>query len=670
MERAPTPRGARRGRLHPLWAGLTAALAALALMQTAFWRQAELRLFDFLVVRTAPNRVDLPITIVGIDEATFETLKTSWPLPRRYHAALLDKLKEAGVAVVGFDMLFANASAESDDAELAAAIKRFGSVVLASDLSFREDAFARQWFRVDPYPAFLAAGARKGYAALQVDEDAVLRRVPAVGDSFWRAVLEEFRKTHPDLAPPLDADEDLRIRYLGGPHTFTYIPYHQMLDPDRHLAANWREFLNDNIVLVGRNPSVIQDVGAAQAEVYQTPFFFFLTTGEFMPRVEAHANVIANMVSGDALREAPARWALAGWLAAVLAGLALMRRWHPLRSAIVVLLGAAALAAIQYGVFERWKIWFPAAGAAMSVALIYVSQGAIAFFSEQRRQREIRNAFSMYVSPALVDQVIAHPELLKLGGERRQLTILFSDLAGFTTISEQYEPEKVSAIVNRHLSEMTETIIAHSGTVEKFLGDGIMAFWGAPVADERQSERAVQAAIEMQQRMDATGAELLRDTGAELHMRIGVNRGECIVGNMGGNNRFDYTAIGDAVNLASRLEGANKAYGTRILVSEAVVAAVGDAIRFREVDSIRVKGKHIGITVFTPSADEALNALSAQALAAYRERRFDEAEKSWLQLLAACPDDPVAKVFRKRIATFRELGVPDGWNGVTALEEK
>ena len=653
---------------HPLWIGVAAAVAGWLIVHSPSWRQVELKLFDVLVVRSAPNEVTLPITIVGIDEATFGALKTAWPLPRRYHAQLLDRLREAEVAVVGFDMVFPEPSRPQDDAPFVEAIRRFGHVVLASDLTFRESASVRQWFRVDPHPMFLEAGAQQGYSSLEVDGDAVLRRVPTVQDSFWRAMLYKFDQARPGIVTSLDVSSDMRIRWLGGAHTFTYVPYHHLLDPEKNLPPNWKEFFRDNIVLVGRKVSVIGDVGAAQGESYQTPFYS--RTREFMPRVEAHANLVANMTTRETLREAPAGWPLGAWSSAVFLALAFMRRWHPVKSGIVLLLLAGALAAGEYAAFMQWRTWIPLAGAVMTVTLIYVAQGAVAFVAEQRQRREIKSAFSMYVSPALVDEVIAHPERLKLGGERRHMTILFSDLAGFTTISEQLEPEKVSGIVNRHLSEMTDTILEHSGTVEKFLGDGIMAMWGAPVPDERQHENAVKAAIDMQKRMGELSAEIERDTGAVLKMRIGVNCGDCIVGNMGGNNRFDYTAVGDAVNLASRLEGVNKVYNTPILISAGVAKEVPNGIRFREVDIVRVKGKNVGITVLTPCEDEALVRLSDEALAAYRASRFDAAAAAWTRLLASWPEDSVAKVFLERLAIFREDGVPEGWDGVWTLDSK
>ena len=225
-------------------------------------------------------------------------------------------------------------------------------------------------------------------------------------------------------------------------------------------------------------------------------------------------------------------------------------------------------------------------------------------------------------------------------------------------------------MVNRHLSDVTDAILRYGGTVDKFTGDGVMAFWGAPLADERQAEHAVRAAVEMQESTRRLAAEVEAETGAKLRVRVGVHRGPCVVGNMGGSNRFNYSLMGDAANLASRLEGASKAYGTTILVSEPVVEGAGAGLRFREVDTIRVKGKETGITVFTPCDDERLIALHAEALAAYRAGDFVGAEAAWKRLMEVYPEDSVAKTFLDRLEEFGREGRPEPWDGVTVLREK
>jgi len=650
------------------WAGIAAALLTLLVSLTGPWRNIELGLYDRLMIATAPNQASLPITIIGIDEPSFAEMKRQWPWPRSLHGQLLDRLREAGAAVVAFDVVFAEPSTAAEDAAFAQAIQRFGSVVLAADLTYSETNGVRQWLRVEPHPGLVAAGAVPGFASIQLDPDGVQRQVPVSRDAFWRQVLTLFDQRFPGVVAQIDATPDMRIRYLGGPHTFNYIPYYQLLDPDKHLPPNWREYLKDNIVLVGRNLKATTEVGSAQADMFQTPFF--AAHNELMPGAEIHANLIANMVGGDPLREAPRSWSLLLWLVTAAAAILLMRRWQPVKSGLAGLGLIAGLGGADYVLFSQALIWLPAAGAVLTVVLVYLAQGGVAYLFEQRQKRQIKRAFSMYVAPTVVEEVIAHPERLKLGGERCDLTLLFTDLAGFTSISEALEAEQVAQILNRHLTEMTEIVLRYQGTVDKFIGDAVMAFWGAPIPDPDQSLHAVKAAVEMQEKIALMRAELLAGGGPELRMRIGIHRGDCIVGNMGGDNRFDYTAIGDPVNLASRMEGVNKVYGTGILLSESVAHAVAGQVGLRQVDTVRVKGKQLGVDIFAPCQDEKLTKLTESALAAYREGNWGLAQERWEAANAAYPDDPVALTFLKRLAAFRASGAPSGWDGITTLESK
>ncbi len=655
-------------RLRLPWAGIGAALLALLISLTGLWRNVELRLFDRLVIATAPNQVNLPVTIVGIDEPSFAEIKQQWPWPRSMHGRLVDNLREAGVAAIGFDVLFSEATSPAEDMAFAQAIESHGSVVLAADLFYEESDSVRQWKRVEPLGLFNEHGAVTGFISVQIDPDGVQRQLPDYRDAFWRQMLTVFDRHYPGIVARIDGAPDLRIRYLGGPHTFNYIPYYKLLDPEKYLPPHWKEFLRDNIVLVGRDLKASTEVRSAQADMFQTPFFAI--NNELMPGVEIHANMIANMVNGDPLREAPRAWFLLLWLATASLSVYLMRRWQPIRSGLAGLGLIAVLGGGGYGLIAQALLWLPVAGAVLTVFLVYLAQGGVAFFFEQRQRRQIKQAFSKYVAPAVVEEVIAHPERLKLGGERRELTLLFTDLAGFTSISEALDAEQVAQILNRHLTEMTGIVLHYQGTVDKFIGDAVMAFWGAPIADPDQSLHAVKAAMEMQEKIAVMRDELLAAGGPEVRMRIGVHRGECIVGNMGGDNRFDYTAIGDTVNLASRLEGVNKVYGTGILLSESAAHAVAGQIRLRQVDVVRVKGKQLGVAIYTTCQDEKLIADSESALAAYREGNWTLARERWQALAADYPEDPVAKTFLKRIDNFQASGFPTDWDGTTTLESK
>lgn len=656
-------------RLRLPWAGVLAALLAVLITFSSAWRDAELKTFDWLTIATAPEAVDLPITIIAIDEASFNALKLQWPWPRSLHGKIVDNLRQAGVAVIGFDVVFAEQSNNpKEDQAFAKAIADFGQVVLAADLTYAETEGTKQWLRVEPHALFQQAGAAPGFASVSIDPDGVQRQVPVARDAFWREILKKFDQLYPGVVAQLDATEDMRIHYHGGPQTFKYIPFYQMLEPEKYLGPEWREYLRDNIVLVGRNLKATTEVNAAQSDLFHTPFF--TRDKMLMPGVEIHANLIADMVSGDPLREAPRAWSVYLLAAISLASLLLMWNWKPLLSGIYGGVLVAVTAGISYWFFTAQMIWLPAAGAALTVILIYLAQGGVAYFLESRQRRQIKQAFSMYVSPAVVEEMTAHPERLTLGGVRRELTILFTDLAGFTSISEALDAEAVAAILNRHLTEMTASVLDYNGTVDKFIGDAVMAFWGAPILDDQQSQHAVQAAVQMQEKIALMRAEVLAAGGPDLHMRIGVHRGECIVGNMGGDNRFDYTAIGDTVNLASRMEGVNKVYGTGILVSDTVAHAIGETLPLRPVDTVRVKGKHQGVELYTPCADPALVEATTAALTAYRQGQWENAEQLWQELAQRWPEDPLPPVFLERLEEFRANGYPADWDGITTLESK
>ena len=658
----------RLGRVAP-WPVLVAGLFGLALCSSSVWHGIELKTFDALVVRTAPNQASLPITVLAIDEESMAAIGKQWPWPRGIHAQLLDRLKEAGVAVAAFDVVFAEPDPRpGEDLAFADAIRNFGPVVLAANLEYRETQVVRQWVRTDPNPQFLQAGAVAGLATVKTDADGVLRKVPISQGAFWLEVVARFDKARPGIARNLSVTENDRIRYLGGPQTFTTIPYYRVLEPEKYLSENWKEVLRDNIVLIGRGLKNSPDLSAVEADMFFTPFF--ASTGQMMPGVEIQATLVSNMLTGETLREASGALAMALVLGVTMLAWLTMKSWHPWRSG-AWMAGIAVLTLLfDWMLFQYQRMWLPATAALVTLALAYAGQGARSFLAEQARRKQLRLAFAHYVSPTIVDEIIANPQTLKLGGDRRELTLLFTDLAGFTGISETRPAEEVAKILNRHLAEMTEIVIAHHGTVDKFIGDAVMAFWGAPLADADQSVHALDAAIDMQRKVAAMRAEMTAAGGPAVRMRIGLHRGECIVGNMGGANRFEYTAIGDTVNLASRLEGVNNVYGTGILLSEEVARAVGNGQALRPVDTVRVKGRHHAVGLFTPCEDPALVMKSAAALDAYRRGEWALALAQWQELSRAYPDDPVCAVFLARLSAWSEHGWPDPWDGITTLESK
>lgn len=639
------------------------ALLALAGL-SAQWQLLEHKGFDLLSVYTAPMQSTLPITIVGIDEPSFAEIGLRWPWPRGLHAELVDQLSQAGAAVIAFDLILDVASTTDQDKQLADAIKKAGNVVLASDLVFQETSYVRQWLRVDPLREFTEAGAAGGLATVTLDGDMIIRQLPNNRDAFWRVVLDKFEQRRPGLLPPIRLPKKPMIRYLGPDHTFPYVSYYQALDPDKYLP---KDFFLDQIVLIGRDTKASPDAGAAQADTFSTPFTS--VTRWLTPGVELHANILEDVLADLALEQAPpaAKYGLLS-VAILLSALG-MWRWRPMWSALLGMVLMAAIVGLDWWLFRYRNIWLPAGSPLAGIVLMYVGQGGMAFLAEQHRKRQIKHAFEHYVPPQVVAKMIAHPEELKLGGQKREVTLLFTDLKGFTAISEQMNPEDVSSLLNRHLTEMTHIILRHNGTVDKFIGDAIMAFWGAPLDDPQHAEHACQAAMEMQVAMADMRQHLAAEGRPPLYMRIGIHSGSAIVGNMGSDDRFDYSAIGDTVNLASRLEGINKLYGTEILLSENTAKQTQAHFPLRQVDRVKVKGKQEAVEIFTLEKGEKINSLNREAINAYRNSQWDRSETLWNEILEISPQDGIAAVYLQRIAAFRTMPPQADWGGAVSLDK-
>lgn len=646
-------------------AAITASIAALfiALGFTAAWRQVELKGFDALSVLTARNESTFPITIVGIDEDSFAQIALQWPWPHGIHARLVDALAQAGALVIAFDVLISDPDRDpEEDKALAAAIARSGNVVLAADMVYLESAHARQWLRVDPLPAFKAAGASTGLARIELDGDSVARRMPLEAEAFWREVARRAAQRQPAITLGEPAAGSM-IRYAGPVQTFQYVSFYQALDPSKLPP----DALKDQVVIIGKHVRASPDARAAQADLFYTPFT--ASTGWFTPGAEIHANILETALRGDAIVPLGLHWNVLLVIAGVAAASLAMRRWRPVGSAAMALALIAALGVGTWFLFARFNLWLPAGAAAAAILSVYLSHGALAFLAERRKRAELRRAFSLYVSDEVVDHVIAHPERLVLGGERREVTMLFTDLAGFTTLTEQLGAEQVTSILNMHFSRATAIIKRHRGTVNRFIGDAVMAMWGAPLDDPEQARHACEAACEMQEDMGRLRDELAGRGLPPIWMRVGIHSCGAIVGNLGSAERFDYTAIGDGVNLAARLEGVNKLYGTGILVSGETVRRMQGAIPVRTVDRVIVKGKSEAVEIFTPCSDGELNSLSADAVSAYRARRWEESEGLWREILRRHPSDRIAILYIERIQRCRAASPGVEWQDAVELEK-
>ena len=651
-------------RQQQVYALAACALALLLVGAATFsrtWHALEFKTFDVLTAWTAPQRTALPVVILAIDEPTFQELQHTWPFPRSVHAALLKRLHDEGAAAVGLDIVFADPSTETEDAALAQAIAETGPVVLAATREKIDSSNAALWLDVMPLQRFLDAGADAGDAGVEPDDDFVVRRVPVAREGFALRLAQRAAEARGKL--PVLRHFDW-IGYRGPRGTFDTRSYYQALEPGLLPAG----FCKNKIVLVGRSARTATELSRSQADLFNSPFG---TAGgeRLFPGVELQATLVDNYLTGGGLRSVPEGWTLA--LVALLVPLLLWgnRRLHPAGAAALAAALVAAIAGASWWLFGRFQLWWPPLLPAAAALAVYGAAALAGYAFVRRRARQTRAMFAQYVPPAVVSRLIAQPELMRLGGEAREVTLMFTDLANFTTLSEQLSAEQTVEVLTAYFNAMTPIVHATGGTVDKFIGDAVMAFWGAPLDDPQHAEHAVTAAISMQQAMQVLVADLRARGLPPIHMRIGLHTGRVVVGNVGSEQRFSYTAIGDAVNLAARLEGANKAFGTGILLSAATAAQLPSSVALRALDDVVVKGKTEPVRVFTPCGDAAVRDASLAALNAFHARDWDGASGYLAQVLARVPGDAAARRLQQRVAEARALPVGSDWSPAVALDK-
>ncbi|KQB58303.1 MULTISPECIES: adenylate/guanylate cyclase domain-containing protein [Acidovorax] len=651
-------------RQQQVYALAACALALLLVGAATFsrtWHALEFKTFDVLTAWTAPQRTALPVVILAIDEPTFQELQHTWPFPRSVHAALLQRLHDEGAAAVGLDIVFADPSTEAEDAALAQAIAETGPVVLAATREKIDSSNAALWLDVMPLQRFLDAGADAGDAGVEPDDDFVVRRVPVAREGFALRLAQRAAEASGKL--PVLRHFDW-IGYRGPRGTFDTRSYYQALEPGLLPAG----FFKNKIVLVGRSARTATELSRSQADLFNSPFG---TAGgeRLFPGVELQATLVDNYLTGGGLRSVPEGWTLA--LVALLVPLLLWgnRRLHPAGAAALAAALVAAIAGASWWLFGRFQLWWPPLLPAAAALAVYGAAALAGYAFVRRRARQTRAMFAQYVPPAVVSRLIAQPELMRLGGEAREVTLMFTDLANFTTLSEQLSAEQTVEVLTAYFNAMTPIVHATGGTVDKFIGDAVMAFWGAPLDDPQHAEHAVTAAISMQQAMQVLVADLRARGLPPIHMRIGLHTGRVVVGNVGSEQRFSYTAIGDAVNLAARLEGANKAFGTGILLSAATAAQLPSSVALRALDDVVVKGKTEPVRVFTPCDDAAVRDASLAALNAFHARDWDGASGYLAQVLARVPGDAAALRLQQRVAEARALPVGSDWSPAVALDK-
>jgi adenylate cyclase len=460
---------------------------------------------------------------------------------------------------------------------------------------------------------------------------------------------------------PTDEHGRLLVNFRGGAKTF---PHYSVVDVLNNTVP--ADAFKNRIVLVGATAIGIYDVRV-------TPF-----SGVF-PGVEIHANVIDNILRNDAVSRPD--WIVIFDVAAILLiGVLLSYVISRVKPVVATLFAIGLLVAYAVGnefVFTAGETWLTAIYPGMTMVLVFGGVTTYRILTEERKKREIKDAFSRYVAPSLVQDILKDPSKLVLGGEERRLTVFFSDIRGFTTISEGLTPQMLVKVINDYLTPMTDIVLKNGGTVDKYMGDAIMAFWGAPVWQDDHAARAARTALEMMERLRELQVEWEKRGIPRLDIGIGLSTGSLTVGNMGSHLRFDYTVMGDSVNLGSRLEGLNKEYGTHIIVPKFTYEDIKDEFILRQLDLIRVKGKKVPVRIYElmgrKDADSRLReaaGLFEEGLAAYMNRDWDKAEYQFRRTQSVLPGDGPSAVFLKRVLGMRETALPDDWDGVYVMTKK
>ncbi|MGO7415266.1 adenylate/guanylate cyclase domain-containing protein [Rhizobium ruizarguesonis] len=595
-------------RLRLLVLSLTVLIAISLLSRLPAWSLLELRSFDYLSTVDDPRPPPGGPVIVAIDEPSLADINAQWPWPRSLHAQLVRQLRTAGARVIGLDIIMAEPSNPENDDAITKAVGP--DVVLAGDETLIETPQSSQLIRATPLPQLTEAGAVTGIASVDLSGDGAFRRIPGYEDGF-AAMLMKASGAAPKALPA-----GRLIQSFGAARSYPTVSYYQALDPENLLPP---DYFKGRVVLVGLSLQNAPAIDKGGVDAFATPYT--VHTGTLTSGVEIQATIYDNIRRGLSIAEARLPLVAACILISVLLAAATVWRSTGWLTIVASAVAVLAFAAASFAGIRFAHVFVSPLGPVVAYVSVAFGQAAFDYAEERRNKRQIIRAFAQYISPDLVKRLSNDPSQLKLGGERRTLSVLFSDVRGFTTIAETLkdEPEQLTGLINRLLTPLSDVVMDHGGTIDKYMGDCIMAFWNAPLDDPDHALHAVKASLAMQAAISSLNRELEREAAARrgrphvLKMGVGINTGECIVGNMGSTRRFDYSCLGDSVNLASRLEGASKNYGVALLLGEETARLVAGTYTVIELDRIIVKGRTVPSPVYT-----VVHKADAEALAAHR----------------------------------------------------
>jgi len=628
------------------------------------------------------NRTSDEIALVIIDEETINSIGRWQDFTRADMAKVINNIAKDKPAVIGLDINYTEKSTTELDKELENSLKKFKNTVLVNEFIKSDKKF------ISPLKQF-SQYTKLGFANVETDPDGIVRHIKIKESSntenhysFSTEILRKYfglrdrdikldqqnkliiskrplrptsnpQKKFPPLSLPLDKKNNFYINYFGKPNSYKSVSLIKVLKNEVP-----KNFFNKKIVLIGATTFTLHDA-------YLTPVS---KKGIAMPGVEIHANIIQTTLSQQFLLPAE------NWIKILtLAILSILISficifWRIPYAIISTIIISSTYTILSWGAFGFGIIlstFYPAAIILFAFIISIISK----YLFEAKEKRFLRSTFSRYVSSSVVDQIMSKPDIVKLGGERRNLTIMFSDLGNFTTFSEKMTPENLVEFMNNYLSKMTDIILEKEGTLDKYEGDAIMAFWGAPTEIKDHPIAACEAAY-----LNLKEFKKLKES--KITLRIGLHSGDVIVGNFGSEKRFDYSVMGDNVNLASRLEGVNKIYGTSICVSKTTYLAAKSKFIFRKLDIIRVKGKSKPVEIYEliePKKKEIKKDFIKNfesALTSYRNQDWEKAKTLFKKVLKEKPNDQPTKIFLERIKKFEKNPPHKNWKGIYDMTSK
>ncbi len=674
------------------------------------------------------------VLILEIDQESFDQIPppyNKWPWPRTYFKNVIENLTKAGVKAIGIDIIMPSADQFSikNDEALIEAIKKYKNVVVAGKI----DESIEQRLETSNYSLdtkynynniFYDADSSLGIVQPPPDYDMVHRRylpfrytdisgqsIPSFGfalvskyyglnNTQTATRVDDFFILGSKKIPRYDATTML-VNFYGGDRTFRYVKFIDVLDDKRFKTTEeleygedvnrWESLLSDSSTMAMFKDKIVL-IGSTMPEdrdILAVSFAKGKQTGDnTMYGVEFHANAIQNILSDNYL--VPVNKTSEIMLIVFLSALTFfgssvtrkikIKHGYALEILNILLVLVIILAIYKTSVymFVHQNIVNAIVHPALSVVTAYIGSTAYHFIKERKQNLFIKGMFSQYVNKDVLTELLANPEKLKLGGEKKNLTILFSDIAGFTTFAENKEPEELVSFINEILNELTKIIIANNGTLDKYIGDAVMAFWGAPMEVKDHAYKACLTSLQMQQRLGELREKWSKTGEAQIKIRIGINSGNVIVGNTGSDLKLNYTVLGDNVNLASRLEGANKEYGSNIMISGSTYDLVKEQFYVRELDTIRVKGKTEPTKVYElvsligdAKGEEAIKEMDfyVQGLYLFRQKSFEPAMDYFKRSFEKLNDYP-SKVYMERCKFYISNPPPQNWDGVFDMKSK